>query len=148
MVVQLIITIDGTPTGGSPYPVFFSPPEAPEGADGGAVPQMDPTAAALGDASGAAPANSLTATAQEVARMLQPDLARISAASDAAVAAMIAQQNSMVRRPLQAFTSALFPHCTGSHCRNTAGWQHCSPKIVPSNHQPIARSLRHPVLSW
>lgn len=97
--LQLVVTIDGTPTGGSPYPVFFSPPETAENLEGGPMATVDQTAAALGDVSGAATGNSLAATAQEVARMLQPDLARISAASDAAAAAMVAQANSMVSWP-------------------------------------------------
>lgn len=96
--LQLIVEINGVPTGGSPYPVFFSPPEAEEagpGPNADALPG-DARAAALADAIGPAATNSLAATAQEVARMLQPDLARISAATDAATAAMLAQQNSMV----------------------------------------------------
>jgi hypothetical protein len=98
LVLQLIVEVDGVPTGGSPYPVFFSPPEADEVAPGAATIAMpaDSRAAALADATGPAATNSLAATAQEVARMLQPDLARISAATDAATAAMLAQQNSMV----------------------------------------------------
>ena len=68
--------------------MFFSPPEAkPADADG---------AAADGGVA-PAPANSLAATAQEIARTLQPDLAKINAASQEAAADFLAQQNSMVR---------------------------------------------------
>lgn len=94
--LQLIVEINAVPTGGSPYPVFFSPPEAEETGPAAEALPGDARAAALADATGPAATNSLAATAQEVARMLQPDLARISAATDAATAAMLAQQNSMV----------------------------------------------------
>jgi hypothetical protein len=65
--------------------VFFSPPE----------PKADAEAAAAGAV--AAPAGGLASTAQEVALMLGPELARLSAASEEAAAAMLAQQNSIVR---------------------------------------------------
>jgi hypothetical protein len=65
--------------------VFFSPPK----------PKADAEAAAAGAA--AAPAGGLASTAQEVALMLGPELARLSAASEEAAAAMLAQQNSIVR---------------------------------------------------
>jgi hypothetical protein len=67
--------------------VFFSPPESKAEAD----------AAAAGAGAAAAPAGGLASTAQEVALMLGPELARLSAASEEAAAAMLAQQNSIVR---------------------------------------------------
>lgn len=67
--------------------MFFSPPE----------PKADATAAP--GATGAAasqPGGTLASTAQEVALMLGPELAKLSAASEEARAAMLAQQNSIV----------------------------------------------------
>ena len=79
--------------------MFFSPPE----------PKANAEAAAVGAA--AAPAGGLASTAQEVALILGPELARLSAASEEAAAAMLAQQNSIV--------SALWCLCTslGQCCR-------------------------------
>ncbi len=96
--MQLVVEINGAPTGGSPYPVFFSPPES----------ECDAAAALAegNDATASAATNSLAATAQEVARMLQPDLAKASEAA----AALLAQQNSMVCYSRQPRQQSLLAH--------------------------------------
>ena len=82
--------MNGKPIGGSPFPVFFSPPEVV------APPEAQAADIGAGALTSTGLPNSLAETAQQIALRLQPDLAKLTTASIKA-ANMLPAASSMVR---------------------------------------------------
>ena len=81
--------MNGKPIGGSPFPVFFSPPEV------AAPPEAQAADMSAGALTSTGLPNSLAETAQQIALRLQPDLAKLTSASMKA-ANMLPAASSMV----------------------------------------------------
>ena len=81
--------MNGKPIGGSPFPVFFSPPEVV------APPEAQAADIGAGALTSTGLPNSLAETAQQIALRLQPDLAKLTTASIKA-ANMLPAASSMV----------------------------------------------------
>ena len=86
--------MNGKPIGGSPFPVFFSPPEV------AAPPEAQAADLTAGALTSTGLPNSLAETAQQIALRLQPDLAKLTTASIKA-ANMLPAASSMVSSTLR-----------------------------------------------